>query len=71
MKENLYEVGIKDKRTGEKMNLRIWAKNTDAATRKVTNTFFGVDGEYQWCGTGPLYENNKIISREIEAETGR
>ncbi len=65
MKEHLYEVGLKDKRTGEKLNLRIWAENTDVATHKITNALFGINGEYQWTGSGPLYEKNQLISRDI------
>lgn len=65
MKENLYTVGLKDRRTGENLDLRIWAETTDAATHKITNALFGACGEYVWRGTGPLYENNKLISREI------
>ena len=66
MKEYLYSVGMKDKRTGEKINLRIWAQNTDDATHKVTNALFGAYGEYSWTGSGPLYENNKLIEREVK-----
>ena len=69
MKEHLYEVGLQDKRTGEKINLRIWAENTDAATHKITSALLGAHGEYRWTGSGPLYENNKLISREREART--
>lgn len=66
MKEYLYQVGLKDRRTGEKIKLRIWAKNVDEATNKVTNALFGVYGEYSWTGSGPLYENNKLIEREAK-----
>lgn len=66
MKEYLYSVGMKDKRTGEKINLRIWAQNTDEATHKVTNALFGAYGEYSWTGSGPLYENNELIEREVK-----
>lgn len=66
MKEFLYQVGIKDKKTGEKMHLRVWAKNTDEATHKLTGALFGYYAEYEWTGTGPLYENNKLIEREVK-----
>jgi len=69
MIEHLYEVGIQDKRTGKKFDLRIWAENTDAATHKVTDALFGADGEYRWTGSGPLYKDNKLIAREREART--
>lgn len=64
MKEHLYQVGLEDKRTGERINLRIWAESTDAATHKITNAAFGAYGEYRWTGSGPLYENNQLITRE-------
>lgn len=64
MKKYLYTVGMKDKRTGEKINLRIWAANTDEATGKVTGALFGMYGEYVWTGSGPVYEDNKLFERE-------
>ena len=52
-----------DRLTGEKTNLKVFADNADAATRKATNIgLFGIDGPYIWTGTGPLYKNNKLIS---------
>ena len=63
MNEHLYSVGMKDKRTGEKINLRIWAKDTGEATRKVCGTLIGPYCEYVWTGSGPLYANNELISR--------
>lgn len=63
MTEHLYSIGMKDKRTGEKINLRIWAKNTDEATHKVCGILLGAYCEYIWTGSGPLYENNELISR--------
>lgn len=66
MKEHLYQVGMKDKRTGEKIELRIWAKNTDEATHKVTTALFGANGEYSWTGSGPVYKNNELVSREAK-----
>lgn len=65
MKEYLYQVGIKDKKTGEELNLRVWAKNTDEATHKLCDVLIGYYSEYKWMGSGPLYENNKLIEREV------
>ena len=63
MKEYLYSVGMRDNRTDEKMDLRVWAKDSTEATRKVTKALFGYNGEYRWIGTGLIYENNMIIER--------
>lgn len=67
MTEQLFSVGIKDKRTGEKTNLRIWAKNVDEATSKICGVLLGFDTEYIWTGSGPVHENNEVITREIKA----
>lgn len=64
MTEQLFSVGIKDKRTGEKTNLRIWAKNVDEATSKICGVLLGFDTEYAWTGSGPVYGNNEVITRE-------
>ena len=66
VKEYLYQVGIRDNKTGEKLNLRVWAKNVEEATHKLTGRVLGYGTEYAWTGSGPLYENNKIIEREVE-----
>lgn len=66
MKEYLYSIGMKDSRTGEKMCLRVWGKNVNDATAKITSALFGYHGEYVWSGSGPLYENNEIISRDAK-----
>ena len=65
MKEYLYNIGIVYRRTGEKSDLRVWAKNVDDATYKITDALFGAYGEYIWTGTGPAHdENGNLISRE-------
>lgn len=69
MEEYLYSVGLEDKRTKEKFNLRVWARNVDNATHKITDALFGIDGEYKWTGTGPERdENDDLISRECVKE---
>ena len=65
MKEYLYEVGLRDKKTGEKIKLRVWAFDTTEATRKVATALFGFGGEYAWTGSGPIFENNCIVFRNI------
>lgn len=63
-KEYLYEVSIIDKKTNQKINLRVWAKHTDDATWKVVEPLVGYNKEYTWFGSAPIYENNKLIERE-------
>lgn len=58
---HLYQVTIQDRKTGEKLYLKVKAHNTDEATYSITNALFGHNGPYRWLGTGPLYENNKLI----------
>ncbi len=62
----LYSVGVINKRTGDKMNVEVWAENNDEATHKLTDALFGADGSYRWAGTGPVYENNQIVSKNID-----
>ena len=65
MKQILYGVGMKHKATGEKLDLMVWAENVDEATHKVTGAIGGYRGEYAWTGSGPIYENNQLVTREI------
>ena len=65
MKQQLFRVSAKDKRTGEKISLHVWAANVDAATHSLTDALFGANGPYTWEGSGPEYENNEVITREI------
>lgn len=65
MKERLYSVGLKHKKTGEKTNLYVWAKNVDDATHSLCGSLIGYDREYEWTGSGPVYENNKIVERKV------
>lgn len=65
MKEYQYRVCAKRKATGDVINLYVWAENTDAATHKLCGVLFGHLCEYEWRGTGPVYENNEIVSRTI------
>lgn len=61
--EYLYSVGMEDRETGERLNLKVWAEYTDAATHKLTTALFGAYGPYRWTGTGPIYRNNKLVTR--------
>jgi hypothetical protein len=58
---HLYEVGLKDRETGEKINLKVKAHNTNEATHKICDALLGHNGPYVWTGTGPIYKNNKLI----------
>ena len=68
MKEHLYSVGLEYKKTGERMDLQVWAKNTDEAPHKLTGVLIGYTCPYRWTGSVPIYENNRIITREIRDE---
>ncbi len=66
MIERLYSVGIQHKESKEKQKLFVWAKNTEEATHKFTGTLIGYDCEYVWTGSGPVYKDNKQITRHTE-----
>lgn len=68
MKEHLYSVGLEHKKTEERIDLQVWARNTDEATHKLTGVLIGYTCLYRWSGSGPVYENNRIITREIRDE---
>lgn len=65
MKQQLFSVLLKNKRTDENIELLVWGKNVDEATNQLCSALFGVNGEYRWQGSGPVHENNEIITREI------
>ncbi len=66
MIEHLYSVGIQHKKSKEKYKLCVWVKNTDEATHKLTGTLIGYAYEYDWTGSSPIYENNKLITRRAD-----
>ena len=52
MTEQLFSVGIQHIKTGERINLEVWAENVHAATHEL----YGVIGpytQYRWTGSGP------------------
>lgn len=65
MKEYLFQVNMMYKATDELIRLFVWASNGDEATYKVVSVIGGYNGSYVWRGTGPVYENNCIVSRMI------
>lgn len=66
MFEYKFSVGIRHKITGEKLHLDVWAQNVDEATHKLCGVLIGYRCEYEWTGSGPLYENNQVIRREVK-----
>lgn len=65
-REILYSVGIKHIKTGEKINLEVWAENVDKATWGL-HGLISYNTQYRWTGTAPLYENNNVIFRFVES----
>jgi len=65
MKQQLFEVGIQHIRTGEEINLQVWAKNVNEATHELHGVI-GPYTEYRWIGTCAIYQNNKIVTREVQ-----
>lgn len=64
VKAYLYSVCMKHRRSGERIKLEVWATTTDEATHKVVNVIGGYHGEYAWCGTSPVYQNNQLVTSE-------
>ena len=65
VKQILFSVGIQHKKTGEKINLEVWAESVEKATYELGGVI-SYDTQYRWTGTGPVYENNEVVTREIE-----
>jgi hypothetical protein len=65
MIEKLYGVGIRHKTTKEKITLEVWAESNEKATSKLLNSVIGIDKQYAWTGTGPVYVDNRIVQREV------
>lgn len=65
MKQNLYSVSMRHKKSGERINLKVWAENVDEATHKVVEAIGGYHGEYEWRGSSPEYKNNQLVTRTI------
>ena len=66
MKQQLFRVSAKNRKTGENISLQVWAENVDAATHSLTDALFGAKGAYVWTGSAPEHENNEVIKREID-----
>lgn len=70
MKEfKLFSVSMKHKTTHEIISLDVWAENVDKATHKLTDIFFGPDGEYYWIGSGPQYSNDEIVTKLVDEQS--
>lgn len=65
MKEYKWSVGLRHKATREKLNVTVWAPKNEDATHKLCGILIGPECEYEWTGTGPIYENNQRVEREV------
>ena len=65
MKEYKWSVGLRHKATGARLNLDVWAPTNNEATHKLCDVLIGPECEYEWTGTGPAYENNQTMGRDI------
>lgn len=65
MKEYKWSVGLRHKATRERLNVTVWAPKNEIATQKLCSILIGPECEYEWTGTGPVYENNQTVSREV------
>lgn len=52
MTEQLFSVGIQHIKTGERINLEVWAKNVHEATHELHGVI-GPYTQYRWTGSGP------------------
>lgn len=64
--EQLFSVGIQHIKTGERIHLEVWAKNVHEATYGLRGVI-GPYTQYRWTGSGPVYRNNEIVTREVPA----
>lgn len=64
-RQYLYKIGLEDKRTGEKLSVKVWAKNKEEAGKSLDGWLTGWDGEYRWTGAVSEVhdEDGKVISR--------
>ena len=65
MKEYKWSVGLRHKTTGTRLDVHVWAPTNDEATHKLCGVLIGPECAYEWTGTGPIYENNQRVERDI------
>ena len=65
MKEYKWSVGLRHKATKTRLSIYVWAPTNDEATHKLCGVLIGPECEYEWTGTGPVYENNQTVERDI------
>lgn len=58
----VWTVSMKNSRTGEKISLEVSAATNEEATGKCRG-LFGYNNDYQWTGTGPLYEEERQVQK--------
>lgn len=54
----VWTVDMKNSRTGEKISLEVTAATNEEAIVKCRG-LFGYNGDYEWIGTSPLYEEER------------
>jgi hypothetical protein len=55
----LWRMAIRNKATNVKTHLYVEAETNDQATRQITKMgLFGIDGAYEWLGTGPAHDKD-------------
>lgn len=64
MTEYKWSVGLRHKATRERLNVTVWAAKNEGATHKLCGVLIGPECDYEWTGTGPVYENNQRVKRE-------
>ena len=64
MTEQLFHVGIQHRKTGERIDLEVWAKNVNEATMGLEGVI-SWNTQYRWTGTCAVYKDNKIVTREV------
>lgn len=68
MKEYKWSVGLRHKATGTRLDVHVWAPTNDEATHRLCGVLIGPECDYEWTGTGPVYENNKTVEREARPD---
>lgn len=66
MKEYKWSVGLRHKATRARLCVCVWAPTNDAATHALCGSLIGPECEYDWTGTGPVYENNRTVCRDSD-----
>lgn len=71
MKEYKWSVGLRRKATGARLSVHVWAPTNDEATHKLCGVLIGPECDYEWTGTGPVYENNQTVERDAAPQISK